>query len=150
MQNIVITKPTEKDLAGVSALAWPDIAVAKTRQLRLRHWFELGGIIIATDDHVVVGFSVTDRSFFDNGFIRNVIVAESHRRRGIGRRLVEVIMERSPTPKLFTATTQSNYPMRLLLDSLGWENVGNVRGVEDDAELFYRAPIAAERKGRVA
>lgn len=150
MHNIVISEAAERDLPGVSALAWPEVEVAKTQQLRLRHWFELGGLIVATDDKVVVGFGVIDRSFFDNGFVRHLMVAESHRRRGIGRQLLEVFMQRSPTPKLFTATTQSNYQVRLLLDSLGWENVGAVRGLEDDPELFFRAPEIASRPVRVA
>lgn len=150
MHNIVISEASERHLPGVSALAWPEIEVAKTQQLRLRHWYELGGLIVATDDQVVVGFGVIDRSFFDNGFVRTLMVAESHRRRGIARQLMEVFMQRTPTPKLFTATTQSNYQARLLLESLGWENVGAVRGLEDDPELFYRAPETAAGAARVA
>jgi GNAT superfamily N-acetyltransferase len=144
LADLDITRPDEADLPAVSALAWPDVAEAKTRQIRLRNWFDLGNLIVAKHDGVVVGFAVTDRSFFDNGFLRLLVVSEAYRRRGVATALLSVIAERVDTEKLFTSSNESNYAMRLLLDSLGWQNMGSVRGIDDDdPEMFYLAPKRA-------
>ena len=151
MPDVVITQPQESDIPTISALAWPDPEVAKRKQVRLRNWYDAGSIIVAKQNATVVAFVVFDNSFFDNAFIRWIMVADSHRRRGIARGMVKALMERSPTAKLFTSTTESNYAMRLLLDGLGWENVGSVRGIaEADPEMFYRAPGEAARALRIA
>ncbi len=151
MPDVVITQPAEADLAAISVLAWPEPQVAKRKQIRLRNWYDAGSIIIARMDEIVVAFAVVDNSFFDNAFIRWLFVAESHRRRGIGRGMVLALMERSATAKLFTSAPESNYAMRLLLDSLGWQNVGSVDGIDDaDPAMFYRAPGEAARALRIA
>jgi GNAT superfamily N-acetyltransferase len=149
--DVSITQPAEADLPAISALAWPDPSVAKRKQIRLRNWFDAGSLVIARLGDSVIAFAVVDNSFFDNAFIRWVFVEESFRRRGIARGIVSALMERSATAKLFTSAPESNYAMRLLLDSLGWENVGSVRGVEEsDPSLFYRAPGEAARAFRIA
>jgi GNAT superfamily N-acetyltransferase len=149
--DVVITQPVEFDLAAISALAWPDVSVAKRKQIRLRNWYDAGCLIVARHGDTVIAFAVFDTSFFDNTFLRWLVVAESHRRRGIGRGIVGALMERSSTPKFFTSTNESNYAMRLLLDSLGWENVGSVRGLDEgDQEMFYRAPGEDARAKRIA
>lgn len=149
--DVVITQPHEADLPEISVLAWPDPDVAKRKQIRLRNWYDAASIIVAKLDDTVIAFAIFDNSFFDNAFIRWIVVAEAHRRRGIGRGLVKALMERSPTTKLFTSAHESNYAMRLLLDGLGWENVGSVRGIaEADPEMFYRAPGEGARALRSA
>lgn len=151
MGDVVITQPSEADIPAISALAWPDPEIARRKRIRLRNWYDAGSIVVARHEDAVVAFAVFDNSFFDNAFIRWIFVAETHRRLGIARGIVKALMERSPTTKLFTSTTESNYAMRLLLDSLGWENVGSVRGIaEEDPEMFYRAPGDAARALRTA
>jgi ribosomal protein S18 acetylase RimI-like enzyme len=148
---VVITQPNEADLPSISKLAWPEQSVASRKQIRLRNWFDAGSLIIARLEEKVIAFAVVDTSFFDNAFIRWIYVDESHRRLGIAKGMVSALMERSATAKLFTSTPESNYAMRLLLDGLGWENVGSVRGIEEsDPALFYRAPGEAARALRSA
>nr|WP_277814846.1 GNAT family N-acetyltransferase [Galbitalea soli] len=143
--------PIEADLEGISRLAWPDPELAHRKRIRLRNWYDAGCIVVAKKADEVIAFAIFDRSFFDNTFIRWIVVHEEHRRRGIARGMVRALTERSSTVKVFTSTTESNYPMRLLLDSLGWENVGTVRGLDDgDPEMFYRAPGEGARAKRIA
>jgi GNAT superfamily N-acetyltransferase len=149
--DVVITLPFEADLVAISSLAWPDPEVARRKQIRLRNWFDAGSLIIARLGESVIAFAVVDNSFFDNAFIRWIFVDESHRRLGIGRVMVRALMEHAATAKLFTSAPESNYAMRLLLDGLGWENVGAVRGVEEsDPSMFYRAPGDESRAVRSA
>jgi ribosomal protein S18 acetylase RimI-like enzyme len=148
MADVSITRPSEADLPAVSALAWPDPDEARTRQIRLRNWYDLGNLIVVKFGEAVIAFAVIDRSFFDNGFVKLVVVAEQHRRRGIATMLLRTLRDRIDTEKLFTSTNESNYAMRLLLDSLGWQNMGTVRGLDDDdPELFYLAPAAKRASG---
>ncbi|WP_167040890.1 GNAT family N-acetyltransferase [Salinibacterium sp. ZJ454] len=145
MAHISITRPREDDLPAVAALAWPETAVRRTKHDMVRSWFDLGQLVIAKHDGQVVGLIVADESFFDQTFVRHLAVAENHRRLGLGTALLRATTERIKTERLFTATRESNFPMRMLLASLHWENVGTVRGIDDGAsEMFYRAPLAAE------
>lgn len=142
MPSVLITLPREDELPAVSALAWPEIAVAKRKQLALRGWFAAGQLIVARLDGAVIGVVAVDESFLDHRFVPLITVAESHRRLGIGKALLAAATERVGERRLFTASADSNFPMRMLLASLHWENVGTVRGLDDDgSELFYRAPL---------
>jgi len=146
--HISITRPREEDLGQVLALAWPEPSVRKTKPLTVRGWFDQQQLIVAKHDGVVVAFIVVDQSFFDQTFVRCLMVAEHHRRQGLGSALLGAIAERVTTEKLFTATTDSNFSMRMLLAALHWENVGTVRGIVDGAsEMFYRAPLPQAASG---
>ncbi len=136
----MITLPREDELPAISMLAWPDVATAKRRHLALRAWFDAGQLIIARLDGAVIGVIAVDESFFDQRFVPLIAVAESHRRLGLGKALLSAATDRV-AGRLFTASPDSNFPMRMLLASLHWENVGTVRGVDDHgSQLFYRAP----------
>lgn len=145
MSKISITLPSGDDVPAVAALAWPDPAARKMQRHMAEAWFDAGHLVVAKQAGAVVGFIVVDQTFFDHSFVRQLVVAENHRRLGLGRALLGAITDRVRTEKLFTAVTDSNFPMRMLLTSLHWENVGTVRGVVDGAsEMFYRAPLAVE------
>jgi GNAT superfamily N-acetyltransferase len=142
--SVVITLPREDELPAISMLAWPDVATAKRRHLELRAWFDAGQLIIARLDGAVIGVIAVDESFFDQRFVPLIAVAESHRRLGLGKALLSAATDRV-AGRLFTASVDSNFPMRMLLASLHWENVGTVRGVDDrGSRLFYRAPTSSD------
>jgi GNAT superfamily N-acetyltransferase len=137
--SVVITLPREDELPAISMLAWPDLALAKRRRLALRAWFDAGQLIVARLDGAVIGVIAVDESFFDQSFVALVAVAENHRRLGLGKALLSAATDRV-SGHLFTASPDNNFPMRMLLASLHWENVGTVRGIDDGSQLFYRAP----------
>lgn len=144
MPSVVITLPREDELPTISMLAWPDVATAKRRHLALRTWFDAGQLIVARLDGAVIGVIAVDESFFDQHFVALIAVAEAHRRRGLGKALLSAATDRVAGRRLFTASPDSNFPMRMLLASLHWENVGTVRGIVDGtSQLFYRAPLSA-------
>ncbi len=149
--SITLTQARERDLPGISALAWPDPALARQRQERLHAWQAGGGLIVARADETVLAFAQFDETFFDHTFVGRLVVGEKYRRRGIGSALLVAITERAPTPAVFTSAHESNYPKRLMLDALGWENTGSVRGLDGDGQThFYRAPGEHERAERLA
>lgn len=94
---------------------------------------------VATDDDAAYGFVVLKRRhFFGRDFIDLLMVAERHRRRGLGSMLMNAAAEVATTPEVFTSTNESNVPMRALLVSKGWGFSGELVGLDQgDPELVY-------------
>ncbi|MCX7013397.1 MAG: GNAT family N-acetyltransferase [Candidatus Sumerlaeota bacterium] len=93
---------------------------------------------VAGEENSVLGYGILECSFFGNGFISMVFVAETARRRGVGTALMRRLEAACPTPKLFTSTNLSNRPMQSLLAKLGYALSGVIHNLdEDDPELVY-------------
>ena len=94
--------------------------------------------VVAERGGYVVGYSVLEYTFYDQGFVSMLYVAETARRQGIGRALLREIETRCKTPKLFTSTNESNDAMRALLASLGYVPSGIIHNLDPaDPELVY-------------
>lgn len=105
---------------------------------RMRAALGGGGVVLAEENSAVVGYAAFDYHFFDRCFIEHLIVAPEHRRRGIGSRLVEAVLERCESPDLFTSTNSTNTNMQGLLAGLGFEKCGEVDHLDPgDPEWFY-------------
>jgi ribosomal protein S18 acetylase RimI-like enzyme len=97
-----------------------------------------GSCLVAEQDAAVVGYAVLNYSFYGNGFVPFLYVAQAARRCGIGRALMQSLAGRCATEKLFTSTNDSNVPMRQLLESLGYERSGIIYNLDPgDPELVY-------------
>ena len=93
---------------------------------------------VARVDGVVRGFVITDTSFFDEGFVRLLMVHPEFRRRGLATSLMRAAELDCETNKLFTSTNQSNLPMQQLCDRLGYQRSGIVENLDEgDRELIY-------------
>jgi len=97
-----------------------------------------GGAAVARVDDVVRGFVIFDESFFDQFFVRLLIVHPDFRRHGLATALMRAAELDCQTGKLFTSTNQSNLPMQRLCDRLGFVRSGCVENLDEgDPELIY-------------
>ena len=98
------------------------------------------------DDQVVGFIIVKAGSFFGRNFVELLVVADSARRRGIGRSLLRAVAK-SSTREVWTSTNESNLAMRALLASEGWQFSGTLHGLDgDDPELFFFLKPSASHK----
>jgi ribosomal protein S18 acetylase RimI-like enzyme len=111
------------------------------RRAAIERWAADGSMRVAVVADEIVGYSVIERTFFGQGFVVMLMVAEGARGQGIGAELLLDAQRQRETAKLFTSTNLSNQPMQRLLARLGWRSVGIVYGLDEgDPELFYLAP----------
>jgi len=97
-----------------------------------------GRIAVARVDDVIRGFVIFDESFFDQFFVRLLIVHPDSRRRGLATALMRAAELDCQGGKMFTSTNQSNLPMQRLCDRLGFVKSGYVENLDEgDAELIY-------------
>lgn len=123
----------------LSALAAIDPSAAHTQRHEfLRHAIESGTCYLATRDGAAQGYGVLNYTFFGNGFIELLYVAEQARRSGVGAALMQHMAAECRTEKLFTSTNLSNVPMQALLARLEYALSGVIHHLDEgDPELVY-------------
>ncbi|MGN9788775.1 N-acetyltransferase family protein [Nonomuraea sp. ZG12] len=108
------------------------------RRGSIERWCRDGSVLVADTPPGLVGYCVVEHTFFEQGFVTMLMVAESARGHGVGERLLRAAAASCRTAKLFTSTNLSNHPMQRLLQRVGWRPVGMVHGLDDgDPEVFY-------------
>ncbi|MER7706827.1 GNAT family N-acetyltransferase [Kitasatospora sp. NPDC097605] len=128
-------EPEADALAGIDSVA---VEGDEERVASIRRWCRKGRAVVAEDTSGLLGYCVTEYTFFDQGFVTMLMVAPPARGRGVGRRLLDVAAAACRTEKLFTSTNVSNQPMQRLLRQAGWRPVGLLHGLDEgDPELFY-------------
>lgn len=132
-----ISKATESYIEAIISVDH----MAANDENRRRHiceWVSGDCTVVAVIDDAVVGYAVLEYTFFSQGFISMLIVAEASRRKGVGTALVSHLEEICKTGKLFTSTNKSNEPMQALLQNMSYEPSGIVHNLDDgNPELFY-------------
>jgi GNAT superfamily N-acetyltransferase len=128
-------------LADYDEVCALDLAVAgpSERSAALREWISRGECLIArAGSGQLAGFAIANCSFFAQYFLVLLIVHQDHRRRGVASALIRAVEARSPTPKLFTSTNQSNAAMHAVCESLGFVRSGVIENLDDgDPEIIY-------------
>lgn len=100
--------------------------------------------LVVEQQGAIVAYAVLEYTFYEQGFVSMLYVAEAARRRGIGRTLMREIETRCRTSKLFTSTNQSNRPMQALLRELGYVPSGVIDNLDPgDPELVYFLDLSA-------
>lgn len=133
-----IERATEADLTALTDLD-PIARRSADRREAIADWIAHGQCHVARLDGRAVGYVAFTRTFFRSPFIEMLMVAETARRQGIGRALVEHCMGLvPPDQKLWTSTNESNTPMRALLPQLGFVYTGQFAGLDEgDPERIY-------------
>lgn len=128
-----IRKAEEKDIEIIQDIDW-----IKSRSDSLAKSVRTGQCWLALIQNDVVGFVIFDQSFFENTFVKLLIVHEDYRKKGVGTALMKHVKKICPTEKLFTSTNESNISAQKLFESLGFIKSGRVENLdEDDPEIFY-------------
>ena len=86
----------------------------------------------------VLGYVVLNYSFFGFGFIPVIVVAQPHRRRGVGLGLLREAQAQCTSQKLFTSANTSNVEARSLFRRAGFIESGSIENLDaDDPEVVY-------------
>ena len=136
--------PADRD----AIVAFDHVAQSDPERIRfIDRILRSGTCLVAEHDETVAAYGALEYTFYEQGFVSMLYVAEPHRRQGIGRTLMQALAARCSTAKLFTSTNQSNQPMQQLLDALGYTRSGIIHNLDPgDPELVYMLDIG-ERTG---
>ena len=126
------------DLEAVLALdrASP---LGRERAALLTSRVQAGEVILFEKEDQLLGFAVVrKRSFFGRDFVELLTVTESSRRQGVGSLLLEEVVRRSSSVRIFTSTNRSNAEMIGLLERTSWQFSGQLQGIDEgDPELIF-------------
>jgi GNAT superfamily N-acetyltransferase len=135
--NVTVRPSTRTDVEALVALD----TVARHDRARaeiITRWCRAGAALVAEIMDTPVGYCVLEYTFFEQGFVSMLFVAEPARRKGIGTALLTAACAACTTQKLFTSTNLSNHAMHRMLEQAGWLPVGMLHGLDEgDPEVFY-------------
>ena len=121
---IEIIRMNESHVSAVAELErqnfsepWPEIAVRSELTNKLALW------LVAVEDGVVAGY-VGSQTVLQEADMMNIAVADTHRRRGIARMLVEALIRQLDAYQLTLEVRASNAPAIALYEKLGFTQVG--------------------------
>ena len=121
---IEIIRMNESHVSAVAELErqnfsepWPEIAVRSELTNKLALW------LVAVEDGVVAGY-VGSQTVLQEADMMNIAVADTHRRRGIARMLVEELIRQLDAYQLTLEVRASNAPAIALYEALGFQQVG--------------------------
>ncbi|MEM9005098.1 MAG: GNAT family N-acetyltransferase [Cyanobacteria bacterium P01_F01_bin.86] len=124
---------------ATAIVAFDHIATSEPARVRFIHdQIKSSACYVAVIGANVVAYAVLNYKFYDNGWIEMLYVHPRFRRQGIGSALIRHLINECRTPKLFTSTNQSNFPMQRLLATLKFERSGFIDNLDEgDPELVY-------------
>ena len=121
---IEIIRMNESHVSAVAELErqnfsepWPEIAVRSELTNKLALW------LVAGEDGVVAGY-VGSQTVLQEPDMMTIAVADTHRRRGIARMLVEELIRPLDAYQLTLEVRASNAPAIALYEKLGFTQVG--------------------------
>ncbi|MGT2846808.1 GNAT family N-acetyltransferase [Streptococcus massiliensis] len=110
MDNIVLRTATPSDLDGLFALyqaeQWTNFTkekVAAMLEASASIW------LVLEEAGEIIGFARYITDGVETTFIGEIIVAKSHRRQGLGRRLIEEIEARQPATRIELASEEDGF-----------------------------------------
>jgi ribosomal protein S18 acetylase RimI-like enzyme len=133
----IIRNANKADLEAIIAL--DHIAPSSPARRRfLANALAQGECFVANLGSQTIAYAILNYTFFDNGFIPLLYVADQHRRKGVGLTLLHHAEANCQTPKLFTSTNRSNQPMQNLLTANGYQRSGVIENLDEgDPEMIF-------------
>ena len=116
---ISIRRAIETDIVALCSL---DLIAHRENERRefIRREVASGNCFVAVANETVIGYGVLNYTFYYNGCIDMIYIHSDYRRSGAGAALLRHMESHCQTPKLFTSTNLSNFPMQSLLVKLNY------------------------------
>ena len=92
-----------------------------------------GACWVFSDAGVAHGYAILQNDFFGYPFVRLVYVSDQHRRKGVASRLIRHLETVCGADRMFISASEHNAPMAALMERLGYQQCGEVHGVDDKA-----------------
>jgi|GEM_PF-4709481 len=97
-----------------------------------------GACWVYSEAGTTYGYAIMQNDFFGYPLIRLINVSEDHRRKGVASKLVRHLETASGADRMFLSSPENNAAMIGLLDRLGYQQCGEIHGVDDKAvELVF-------------
>jgi ribosomal-protein-alanine N-acetyltransferase len=146
VDGVIIRTMGLRDFPRVLAIERQCFPLNNSLGLLLYYWlFDRGGLLVAETGGQVVGYVITRRTVLGGlrryGHVVSLAVEASHRRQGIGRRLMEAALAHLAQRRVATVGLEvrlSNRAAQALYEQLGFESGGIIRGYYSDGEDAYR------------
>jgi GNAT superfamily N-acetyltransferase len=108
------------------------------RRTFIQRSVEWQACFVITSNEDIIGYSVLEYSFYEQGFVAILYTRPDYRHQGAGSLLMEHMESICQTAKLFTSTNLSNRPMQALLAKRKYILSGVIHHLdEDDPELVF-------------
>jgi ribosomal protein S18 acetylase RimI-like enzyme len=138
----IIERAANQDFEHICALD-ETVHVGTPRRRLIAAACDQGRVAVARVDDIIRGYVLFDESFFEQFYVRLLLVHPDFRRRGLASALMRAAELDCQTGKMFTSTNQSNLPMQRLCDRLGFVRSGFVENLDEgDPELIYLKLLA--------
>jgi ribosomal protein S18 acetylase RimI-like enzyme len=107
-------------------------------------------LLIARVGEEVVGFALSSSGVLLGEYLKILVVAATHRSRGVGRKLMEALEQRAfrSWPNIYLCVSDFNREARQFYGRLGYEEVGLLKDllIPGKGEVLMRKSIAAWRR----
>jgi ribosomal protein S18 acetylase RimI-like enzyme len=136
---MVIRSALAEDVAACVNLA--EVVVEPRRAAPLvQAAMNRGQLLVAPDGDAVVGTLAFRTDWFACTFVLLVSVLPDERRKGVARRLFEAVEARSPGPRIFSSTEETNVPAIRMHRALGFVESGYIDNLPQGYRelLFYK------------
>ena len=129
-------KANREDISAIFAFAGESMKTGCTEFIRRA--VDSGDAHLLEEEGKVIAVGVLEYTFFEHGFISLVFVDPEERRTGVGEMLFRYLISFCRTPKVFSSTNRSNFPMQALFGKVGFKRSGIIHNLDPgDPELIY-------------
>ena len=137
--EVRIREPEPVDVPASVTLAALVVGERRAATL-LRAHAERRELLVAETRAEIVGVLAYRTDWFQCTFVSVVAVAEAMRQRGVARALFDAIAQRSPSPRLFSSTEETNTVAIRMHRALGFVAAGHIDHLPQGYRelLFYK------------